>query len=310
MINQFLVMMTDSILGAGKPTSRGNYAYHCAFCNHHKPKLEVNFTTNKDNTNPWACWACGEKGKKLISLFRKLKAPSNKIEQLKSYLKIETPEYEDVLYVDAEIKLPKEYISLSNIKTKNISTKHALHYLKKRGITNDDIVKYNIGYCEYGDYSNRIIIPSYNSDCKLNYFTSRSFEDNAYKYKNPTVSRDIIPFELFINWNLPLILCEGPFDAIAIKRNVIPLFGKTIQNELMKKIVKSTVEKIYIILDKDAIKKALDFCQHLMDEGKEVYFVEMQDKDASDVGFYGMIDKLHNTMPLTFSKLYELKLNI
>jgi NADH:ubiquinone oxidoreductase subunit 3 (subunit A) len=42
MIIQFLVMMTDSILGAGKPTSRGNYAYHCAFCNHHKPKLEVN----------------------------------------------------------------------------------------------------------------------------------------------------------------------------------------------------------------------------------------------------------------------------
>jgi hypothetical protein len=43
------------------------------------------------------------------------------------------------------------------------------------------------------------------------------------------VSRDIIGFELFINWNVPIILCEGVFDAIAIKRNAIPLLGKTIQ---------------------------------------------------------------------------------
>ena len=46
--------------------------------------------------------------------------------------------------------------------------------------------------------------------------------ENQEKYKNPDVSRDIIPFELFINWDLPIILCEGLFDAIAIKsRNLI-----------------------------------------------------------------------------------------
>jgi chaperonin GroEL (HSP60 family) len=66
-------------------------------------------------------------------------------------------------------------------------------------------------------------------------------------------------------------LCEGPFDAMAIKRNVIPLLGKNIQPTLMKKIVKSSVEKIYIALDKDAQKQALSFCEQLMKEGKEVY---------------------------------------
>ena len=67
----------------------------------------------------------------------------------------------------------------------------------------------------------------------LNYFTARSFEKEPFrKYKNPSVSRDIVPFEMFINWSSPLVLCEGPFDAIAIKRNAIPLLGKNIQSSL------------------------------------------------------------------------------
>jgi hypothetical protein len=81
-----------------------------------------------------------------------------------------------------------------------------------------------------------IIIPSYDANGKLNYFTARSFEKDPYtKYRNPETSRDIIPFELFINWDLPIILCEGPFDAMAIKRNAIPLFGKNIQSILNEK---------------------------------------------------------------------------
>jgi DNA primase len=154
-----------------------------------------------------------------------------------------------------------------------------------------------------------VIIPSYDENGILNYFTGRSFEKEAkVKYKNPSVSRDIIPFELFINWDLPFILCEGPFDAIAIKRNVIPLLGKNIQSKLMRKIVKSSVDKIYIALDKDAQKQALSFCEQLMNEGKEVYLVDMQDKDPSEMGFKTFIDTITETYPLTFSGLLEKKL--
>jgi hypothetical protein len=67
------------------------------------------------------------------------------------------------------------------------------------------------------------------------------------KYKNPPISKDIVPFELFINWSSPLILVEGMFDALAVKRNAIPLLGKHIQKALMKKIVTSEVKK-YILL--------------------------------------------------------------
>ena len=189
--------------------------------------------------------------------------------------------------------------------------RHALAYLSARNIDKKDILKYNIGYCKEGLYKNMIILPTYDVDGNINYFTGRSFEKEPYiKYRNPQVSRDIIPNEYFINWNIPIILCEGPFDAIAIKRNAIPLLGKNIQSSLMKKIVTSVVDKIYIALDRDAIKQALKFCERLMAEGKEVYLVDMQDKDPSEMGFENFTRLIQKTVPLTYYNLMEQKLSI
>jgi hypothetical protein len=78
----------------------------------------------------------------------------------------------------------------------------------------------------------------------------------------------------------------------------------------MKKIINSTVEKIYIALDKDAIKQSLNFCEKLMNEGKEVYLVDLADKDPSDMGFVKFTNLIQNTLPLTFSNLLEKKLHI
>ena len=105
-----------------------------------------------------------------------------------------------------------------------------------------------------------------------------------------------------------MFITEGPFDAISIKRNVIPLLGKNIQSSLMKKIIMSSVSKIYIALDKDAQKQALTFCQQLMSEGKEVYLVDLKEKDPSDMGFVNFTNLIQNTLPLTFSDLLEKKL--
>ena len=177
--------------------------------------------------------------------------------------------------------------------------------------TKDDIEKYNIGFCSSGRYASMIIIPSYDEVGNLNYFTGRSFQNNPYvKYRNPETSRDIIPFELFINWELPLILCEGPFDAMAIKRNAIPLLGKNIQKNLMKKIVSSTVKKIYIALDNDAMKQSLNFAEEFMNEGKEVYLVELEGKDPSEMGFSHFTNLIQNTFPLTQYTLMGKKLQL
>lgn len=307
MINELLVNLTNSVLGVGKRTARGNQAYSCPYCNHHKPKLEVNFTENKKGYNPWHCWVCNKKGTKISSLFKKVKASPEKFQELYKLIGAEQ-EREQVVNVKA-LELPKEYQSILN--NSDIVAKHALAYLKRRGITEDDIVKYNMGYCDSGRYAKMIIIPSYDQNGGLNYFTGRSFEKNPYvKYRNPETSRDIIPFEMLINWDLPLVLCEGPFDAIAIKRNAIPLLGKNLQPNLLKKIVTSTVKKIYIALDSDARKQALKFAERFIDEGKEVYLVELEGKDPSEMGFAHFTNLIQNTFPLSQYDLMEKKLEL
>ena len=92
MINQTLVALTNSVLGTSKSTSRGNYAYHCPKCNHHKPKLEINFDTISPHFQKFACWACGFKGKKLYQLFKAVEALPEKMAELKAIVKYTGPE--------------------------------------------------------------------------------------------------------------------------------------------------------------------------------------------------------------------------
>ena len=154
-----------------------------------------------------------------------------------------------------------------------------------------------------------IIVPSYNEFRKLNYFVARNFNPNSpVKYKNPPIGKNIVPFELFINWSSPLILCEGPFDAISIKRNAIPLLGKHIQANLMKRIVTSQVEKIYIALDKDAQKDALKFAELLLAEGKEVYIVDLDEKDPNEMGFEHFTKLIQETYPINTFNLMSRKI--
>jgi len=305
MVNELLVNLVNNALGQGKRTARGNQAYICPFCNHHKPKLEVNFTENSEGKNPWACWTCGKKGQTIRSLFKQSQQSPEFISQLKPLVKTGGM-YEKSHDINI-VELPSEFRQFDD----TIISRHALNYLHKRNITQSDIDKYGMGFCEYGQYAKMIVIPSYSDNGNLNYFTARSFEKEPYiKYRNPEASRDIIPFEMFINWDLPIILCEGPFDAIAIKRNAIPLFGKNIQPALMKKIVTSKVQKIYIALDNDALNKALEFCELLLNEGKEVYLVKLEGKDPSDMGFEYFTKLIQKTTPLTNYKLMENKLQL
>lgn len=312
MENTILLNLLEKILGKSDKKARENYAFMCPNkCHATKKKLEINLETGQ-----WECWICSTKsnfkGKTIKSLLKRINVSQIYIDELKYVnpsVKIPVP-YRNEL----KFELPKEFISLKdNIKDKynNTLSKHALAYLKKRNINNDDIVKYNIGFCPEGKYSNRIIIPSYDSKGKINYFIARTYIDDSFKYLNPYLpNKDIIGFELYINWNLPIILCEGAFDAIAIKRNVIPLFGKKISDALMKKIITSQVKSIYLTLDQDARTDMLNHAEMLLNVGKKVYIVEIKDKDPSQLGFKKFTELIQNATPLYFSDLIDKKLDI
>lgn len=273
------------------------------FIAHHKPKLQINIQTGK-----WHCWVSNEGGHNLFQLFKKAKATRDQMDELSKLVGKPNYRRDDSETTKKQVvKLPRDFKSMYE-KSNSPVYKQAMMYLLKRGVTGNDILKYNIGYCEEGAYRNRVIIPSYDKNGSLNYFVGRDVYNSKLKYKNPPVSKDVIGFELFINWDEPLILCEGVFDAIAIKRNAIPLFGKTVQSKLKTELYLQSVKKIYVVLDEDAKKDALKLTSKLMENGIEVYFVHMRDKDPSDIGFERMLHKIKNTRRMNLKSFLANKL--
>jgi len=299
-----IITLLESVLGKGKINSNDNVAFHCPFCHHNKKKLECNIVTQY-----WHCWVCNAAGRKLAVLFRKLNVQREKIAKLINLL-------DDVEYKPTKtttdtpvLQLPEGYRPLWILQEMSPEYRNAIYYLKKRNITIHDILKYRIGYCRKGPYKGKIIIPSYDANGSLNYFVARAYyEEDKFKHKNPPASKDIVGFELHINWNMPIVLVEGAFDAIAIKRNAIPLFGKTISNTLKKRIVEKGVKEIYICLDKDARKQALEAAEYFMANGITVYFVDLTEKDPSELGFKKIISQIQSTEILSSEKLMEQKI--
>ena len=273
------------------------------FVSHYKPKLQVNIESQK-----WHCWVSNQGGHNIYQLFKKVGAGYQDFKLLNQLLG-ETSFYQKDTDKKSEIiQLPQECKSLSDKTDTSIIKQHALRFLRKRGITSEDIKRYNLGYCSEGVYQNRVIIPSYDSVGKLNYFVGRDFYASTLKYKNPPIPKDVIGFDLYVNWSLPIILVEGVFDAMSIKNNSIPLFGKTILPKLYGKIIENKVKDIFIILDSDAFDDAIQITEKFVNEGISVNFVKLDGKDPNDLGYKKMITKIHNSLPMDFKQIMEMKL--
>jgi DNA primase len=311
MKNLKLLQLLESVLGKGKPTSGNNIAFFSPFTSHYKPKLEIDINTDNDGRNPWHCWISDKKGRSIHSLFKQLNLSKDKFEKLGKI--IERSKYRnnsnDKKQIEETIQLPEDYKPLW-LERKTPDYRNAIYYLQKRGINIFDIIRYRIGYSESGPYSGKIIIPSYDSTGQLNYFVSRAFyESDPYKHKNPKISKDIIGFDMLINWNEPIILCEGAFDAITIKRNAIPLFGKMINPKLRIKIIEEGVKEIYICLDQDAIHNAKHIAQTFLREGIKVYLVKLDKEDPNELGYKKITEKVQDTYQFSFEELMTMEIN-
>ena len=298
-----LIQLLDKVLKSrGQSLKKNNeYMWWSPFITHHKPKLQVNVQTGK-----WHCWVSNQGGHNLFQLFKRVGATKPDYQSLSKLLG-ETIFVKQDVPGQQDIRLPDEYKSLSEPHT-SIIRDHALLFLKKRGITSEDIKRYNIGYCTEGEYQNRIIVPSYDEHGKLNYFVGRDFYASTLKYKNPPISKDIIGFDLYVNWSLPIILVEGVFDAMSVKNNSVPLFGKTILPKLYQKIVEKKVKDIFIVLDSDAFDDAIQMTEKFVNEGINVNFVKLNGKDPNDLGYKSMISELDNSLPMDFKQIMEMKL--
>jgi len=303
---QEVINILNDTLGIGTSMKNDEQAHYCPFCHHHKKKLQINLKTQQ-----WHCWVCDAKGKKIQRLLKRLNVNTHK---LKKIYEIYGDDY--VVYSKeteeekVELRLPGEFKSLLKVPNGfNPTFKRVVEYAKQRNITTEDIRRYNIGYCDGGHYAGRIIIPSYDSDNRINYFIARSvFPDESFKYKNPPVSKNVIMFENQINWDEPITLVEGVFDAMAVKRNAIPILGKFIPKKLNENIYKKGVKSINIFLDEDAQQQALHYTMQFTNQGIETKNIIPIGKDASDMGFSEVNSKLKESKQTGFGDIISQKL--
>jgi len=259
--------------------------FFCPKCKHHKKKLSVNLEKDK-----FKCWICDASGKSIRRLVQRY---GNYVQQ-KTWNElsgvVEITEYEKIFLAEQNIEeksdpisLPAEFQTLCN-RDVGLSSLPARRYLKDRGLTREDILFWKIGYAVSGEYSGRVIVPSFNLDGKVDYFIARTYENDWKRYMNPQTPKDIIFNELYVDWNSDITIVEGVFDAIKAK-NAIPILGSTLRegSRLFRELIRHD-PAIYIALDPDAEKKADKLINTLLGYDAEVYKIEIPTgKDVGDM---------------------------
>ena len=259
--------------------------FRCIKCNHHKKKLSVNLSKDK-----FKCWICDWSGKSI----RRLVLRYGNYVQQKTWNElsgiIEITEYEKIFLAEQNIEekiesinLPAEFQTLCN-KDVGLSSLPARRYLRDRGISKQDMLYWKMGYTVSGEYSGRVIIPSFNLDGKVDYFVARTYENDWKRYMNPPTPKDIIFNELYLDWSSDITIVEGVFDAVKA-RNAIPILGSTLRegSRLFRELIRND-PAIYIALDPDAERKAEKLINTLLSYDAEVYKIDIPTgKDVGDM---------------------------
>jgi hypothetical protein len=233
---------------------------HCAkLYNNYEPdnkfNLEINLTKKV-----YKCWKCEISGPipKLLKYYAKKDIYElyndnfDNVDFLESYKNDDDEVYREVI-------LPKEFIPFSRVETAIPMHNRAYNYIKKQRNISDKILKeLNIGFCTEGYYENRIIIPSYDINGKLNYYITRTFVNDKVTYLKPKITQDFIFNENRIDWSSTLYVVEGGFDYLSLPFNTLCLLGKEFIPYVFKKVIKYKSPLIFI-LDEDAIKQTIKY---------------------------------------------------
>lgn len=260
--NELLVELIEGVFGKIKKhyPNHGQLSVDCPVCSYDlkgldkldgKGNLEINYAEHV-----FKCWACGEthntKGHLGYLIDRYGKKKDKELYNL-----IRPDDFKRIEKQYQKLKLPKEYKLATDGNNLHIPYREMRNYLKSRGITDEIIIKYKIGYCLNGEYEFRIIIPSFDKNGELNYFVGRSWNPKSKaKYKNPEAEKQIIIFnESLIDWERDIHICEGPIDSLFLD-NSIPLLGKKMSETLFETLYQNAKKDIIIVLDSDAWEDA------------------------------------------------------
>jgi len=182
------------------------------------------------------------------------------------------------------VELPKEYRDLNvrealSGRTIGKAELLAYDYVLNRGLEEDEVAYYRLGFCSEGYYKDRLIIPVVEKG-EVVYFTNRIYmwkgsrltpeverqlkaigirkTINPSKEKDPNLlGKSDVVFNLdSIQSGGQVVITEGPFDAMRVGTDAVAILGSTMSKTQMTKIMKKRPSKVIVMLDGDAWDKA------------------------------------------------------
>jgi DNA primase len=288
---EVLVELLSDFLGEPKQhyESKGQISFDCPVCAEEKGlddgdgkgNLEINYIRHV-----YKCWACSETYGTHGPLGKLLDGYATK-QQKKVYNLIKPDEFKQEEKKRNKLRLPEGFITFKDSNPRFIPHIEAYRYLQSRGITDEMIERYKIGYTVTGDFAYRIIIPSYDLQGNLNYFVGRAWVSKKMKYKNPaSVPKDEIIFnEHLIDWDKDIYLVEGAFDSFFLD-NPLVMLGKKMSKLILETLYNKANGNIVICVDGDAWADGLRM-YHELNGGRlynKVKIVRLpKDKDVCDL---------------------------
>jgi len=268
-----------------------NVAVRCPACGDESSKRKFSI-----NTETWQChcWICGIKGGNPYKIFKDSLGTDIANFFRDTFIQNKTGSVSSNIEIEESVSLPDSFLPLFiNLKHRDPDVKDCLSYLRSRGMTHRDLWYFKLGTSLSGRFRRRIIIPSFNVDGDLNYFSARAIDDGiSRKYINSKASKsDIIFNEINIDWKRELTVTEGPFDLFKSNQNSTCILGSSIHEGtyLFKRIVANKTP-VLLALDSDMKAKSIKIAELLISYDCDVRILSLG--NFLDVGEMTKIDFL------------------
>ena len=241
-------------LGACTLDRKGiNAAFRCPECGGSKKQKFI----VRIDTGQYHCWVCDARGASVAKVLRKLSPET-------------AARWEGVAgshqrrFIDEVVEAPKVEIPMGfrllaeSLDSRDPDVRDCLDYVSGRGLGIREMWYFRLGYVKRGRLSRRVIMPSFDSEGSINYWTARTIDDRAIgKYINPSIPRGEFIFnELNLDWRREITLVEGPFDLTKCDSNATAILGSNISRKsaLFQAIARNRTP-IVLALDSDMPEK-------------------------------------------------------
>ena len=241
-------------LGACTLDRKGiNAAFRCPDCGGSKKQKFI----VRIDTGQYHCWVCDARGASVAKVLRKLSPET-------------AARWEGVTgshqrrFIDEVVEAPKVEIPMGfkllaeSLDSRDPDVRDCLDYVSSRGLGIREMWYFRLGYVKRGRLSRRVIMPSFDAEGSINYWTARTIDDRTIgKYINPSIPRGEFIFnELNLDWRREITLVEGPFDLTKCDSNATAILGSNISRKsaLFQAIARNRTP-IVLALDSDMPEK-------------------------------------------------------